>query len=194
MTPTYRNSEDNALTAREAEMLAAHDEGATFNDLAERFGYASANGAGNVVRRALTKVGRESEIRPMGGGGGGATRTRKVRSATDGIDAMIEQTTAEIDRMRTRLEEMSAAVDAKPTAIIADHRATLVAAVERAETALSAFDEMDTAAHKAFVAAHRERVASRVESTREEMSAAITTAEGELEKMRAARETIAAVS
>ena len=69
-----------------------------------------------------------------------------------------------------------------------------MAAVERAETALSAFDEMDTAAHKAFVAAHRERVASRVESTREEMSAAITTAEGELEKMRAARETIAAVS
>lgn len=177
------------LSTREREVLAAHDAGKTDAEIAEMFGYASANGAGNVRRVAMTKSGRGAEVNAgtRGGGGGGGSRTKapKVPDAVAAITAIVEQTRSTLDGLRTRMEELESATEAKPAAILKREHDRLTETLTRAQDALADFDGMDSAAKKDFVDKARTEATSRREREESAIREGITSGEAELAKMEA---------
>lgn len=180
---SYRDStlEGQELSDREAAMLADADAGMTDKQLAEKYGYASANGAGNVRRIALTKVGRGNAVRA---GGGGRSSTPKARDPFEvQIQQTIDRTREEIERLQTTLSDAQAVQDQTPKQIIAAEQTRLQEAVDKAQAALTAFGEQDKAANDQFVAKVREQAKTRLESLETSTTEAIERSQTELQKM-----------
>ena len=178
------------LTEKEAEALAMHDSGASDQEIADKMGYASANGAGNVRRVAMTKVGLGSEVRQGGGGGSSRTSTPRKVSASQMIEDSIERTKAEIDRLGTRLHEAREQADIKPADLVKAESQRLTELVQQAQAKLDEFNGLDKPARDEWVSTKRDQASNRLAQMEQATTEAIEANQAELTKMEAALEAI----
>lgn len=179
------------LNEREAQMLADHDAGLTDQQLADKYGYASANGAGNVRRRAMTKAGRGDEVR-AGSGGGTGSKPKVGNPFEQQIQDTIDRTRATIDQLTTALHEAREQAEVKPADIVKNESARLTERVSKAQADLDAFESQmqDKANRDEFVTKARETASQRLASLENNTQEAIDKAQVELVKMEAALEAV----
>ncbi len=168
------------LDEKEQQALDLFNQGKSDTEIAQIMGYGNPGSAGNVRRRALTKVGRGDEVRGGRRPSAGVTTSSAIPEVEQVFRTSYKQAMERMNSLEERLNEAREAAEATPEQITAREETTLMARVTEAQEALQKFQGQDANTRNTWIQQHQAAAKSRLQAVEGDTLKALDEAEAKV--------------